>query len=121
MTTLVRDSPLQHLNNDAKISPFNYGDLLWIGLIVVVATWAFFQSYQKWLEPIIDVGRDLYIPGELLEGKKLYRDILYIYPPLTPYLLSYITWIFGDGLSIYTVISVTVSAIVMGHFTSRLD
>ena len=122
MTTLVSDSPLQHLNDDAKISPFNYGDLLWIGLIVVVATWAFLQSYQKWLEPIIDVGRDLYIPGELLEGKKLYRDILYIYPPLTPYLLSYITWIFGDGLSIYTVISVTVSAIVMGalYFTARL-
>lgn len=122
LTTLVSDSSINKpLNDDAKILPFNYSDLLWIGLIVIVATWAFLQSYQKWLDPIIDVGRDLYIPAELLKGRRLYRDILYVYPPLTPYLLASITWMFGSGLSVYTVSGLTVSAIVAGalYFVAR--
>ena len=108
LTTLVRHSSTQNLDSDAKILPFNRRDLLWIGLIIVAASWTFFQSYQKWLDPIIDVGRDLYIPGELPNGEKLYRDILYIYPPLTPYLLSSITWMFGSRLPVYIVLGVMV-------------
>ena len=121
LTTLVRHSSTQNLDSDAKILPFNRRDLLWIGLIVVAASWTFFQSYQKWLDPIIDVGRDLYIPGELLNGEKLYRDVLYIYPPLTPYLLSSITWMFGNRLPVYIVLGVIVSASVVTalYFVAR--
>lgn len=102
------------MTSDRQIQSVNYQDFLWIGLIVAAGSWAFLQSYQKWLDPIIDVGRDLYIPGELLKGKKLYRDIVYIYPPLAPYLLSFITWLFGSGLSVYATLGVIVSMVVTG-------
>ena len=118
---LAARSSAQSLDSDVKILPFNRRDLLWITLVVAVACWTFFQSYQKWLHPIIDVGRDLYIPVELLNGKKLYRDILYIYPPLTPYLLSALIWMFGGGLAVYMVLGVVVSAIVVSalYFAAR--
>ncbi len=109
------------LTDAVRIPPFDYRDILWLSLILATAGWAFSQSYQKWLDPIIDVGRDLYIPGELLKGRKLYRDILYIYPPLAPYLLSFITWLFGSGLSVYTALGVIVSMVVTGtlYFVTR--
>ena len=35
----------------------------------------FADSYQRWGHPIIDLGRDLYLPGQLLEGRVLFRDL----------------------------------------------
>jgi hypothetical protein len=65
---------------------------------------AFVQSYRGWLDPIIDSGRDLYIPEQLRLGAHLYRDILYYYPPLTPYLLAGVTAITGSSLGPYIAI-----------------
>ncbi len=96
-----------------KVTSLSRSDLFWIGTVLLIAGWVFLQSYEKWLNPIIDTGRDLQIPGELLKGKKLYRDILYFYPPLTPYLLSLIQRFLGNSLQIYTVIGVTVSAVIV--------
>ena len=80
-------------------------DFALIGLLLVVAAIAFAQSYQRWLDPIIDTGRDLYIPEQILtHGVKLYRDIRYQYPPLTPYLLAGITAVLGHSLASYTAI-----------------
>ena len=57
------------------------------------------QSWNRWLDPIIDTGRDLYIPEQLMQGAKLYRDIRYQYPPLAPYLLAAITRVTGSSLA----------------------
>src|SRR5215470_17656168 len=57
-------------------------ELALVLLLFVVAAVAFTQSYQRWLDPIIDTGRDLYIPGQIDQGARLYRDIRYQYPPL---------------------------------------
>jgi len=65
---------------------------------------AFVQSYRRWLDPIIDSGRDLYIPEQLRLGAHLYRDILYYYPPLTPYLLAAVTAVTGSSLGAYIAI-----------------
>ena len=70
-------------------------------LVAVAATVAFSQSYLRWLNPIIDAGRDLYIPEQLRLGATLYHDILYFYPPLTPYLLAMITALTGSSLAAY--------------------
>ncbi|HKR63772.1 MAG TPA: hypothetical protein VJZ00_08570 [Thermoanaerobaculia bacterium] len=75
----------------------------------VAAIIAFAQSYGRWLDPIIDAGRDLYVPEQLLRGTVLYRDILYYYPPLTPYLLAAITFITGSSLGAYVAIGLVTS------------
>ncbi len=83
-----------------------------IALLLIVAAVAFIQSYQRWLDPIIDTGRDLYIPEQLLHGARLYGDIRYQYPPLAPYALAVLTSIVGHSLAAYTVIGLLQSIVI---------
>ncbi len=83
-----------------------------IALLFAIAVLAFAQSYQCWLDPIIDTGRDLYIPEQLAHGAKLYRDIRYQYPPLAPYLLATITAVIGHSLASYTAIGLVQSVAI---------
>jgi hypothetical protein len=79
-------------------------DAAFIAIAVAVAAIAAAQSWNGWLDPIVDTGRDLYIPAQLRHGTKLYRDILYYYPPLTPYLLAGLTAVTGSSIAAYTAI-----------------
>ena len=74
--------------------------LPWV-VLFLVGILLFAQSYEKWGDPIIDLGRDLYLPGRLLNGRILYRDILYNYGPVTPYLLAMLVRVFGDALPVF--------------------
>lgn len=88
-------------------------------VIAAVAAIAAAQSWNRWLDPIVDTGRDLYIPEQLLRGAKLYRDIRYQYPPLGPYLLAGVTALIGHSLAAYTAIGIAQSAgIVAGLWIS---
>ena len=81
--------------------------------VVAVAAIACAQSYGRWLDPIIDTGRDLYIPEQLARGAKLYRDIRYQYPPLAPYLLALITTCIGHSLAAYMAIGIAQSMTIV--------
>jgi hypothetical protein len=70
------------------------------------------QSYARWLDPIIDTGRDLYIPEQLANGAKLYRDIRYQYPPLAPYVLALITGGIGHSLLSYMAVGIAQSCVI---------
>jgi hypothetical protein len=83
-----------------------------IATAIAVAAIAFIQSYARWLDPIIDTGRDLYIPEQLARGAKLYRDIRYQYPPLAPYLLALITGGIGHSLAAYMAIGIAQSVTI---------
>ena len=83
-----------------------------IATVIAVAAIAFIQSYARWLDPIIDTGRDLYIPEQIARGAKLYRDIRYQYPPLAPYLLALITGAIGHSLAAYLLIGIAQSATI---------
>jgi hypothetical protein len=78
-------------------------------LVVLIAIIALIQSWQRWLDPIIDTGRDLYIPEQLARGAKLYRDLRYQYPPLAPYLLALLP---SHKLLSYTILGIAQSAVV---------
>lgn len=84
--------------------------------IAAVAALALFQSWQRWLDPIIDTGRDLYIPEQLARGAKLYRDIRYQYLPLAPYLLVLI----GRSLAAYAAFGIAQSVVVAGALWTAL-
>jgi hypothetical protein len=86
-------------------------ELLSIVAIVALAATILYLSWNRWLEPIIDLGRDLYVPSELARGKLLYRDILYFYPPTAPYLLAAVVTVIGAGLSQYTFIGISIAAL----------
>ncbi|HEY5609599.1 MAG TPA: glycosyltransferase family 39 protein [Thermoanaerobaculia bacterium] len=87
-------------------------DLLLFALVAIAGTYAFANSSGRWLDPVIDTGRDLSIPAQVRGGTALYRDVLYYYPPLTPYLLAAATALVGDSLSSYTAIGVAISLVV---------
>jgi hypothetical protein len=103
------------VGDESVISPTRDSRLptpIFIGIVVAVAAIAFIQSYGRWLDPIIDTGRDLYIPEQIAKGAKLYRDIRYQYPPLAPYLLALITGAMGHSLGAYVAIGLAQSAAI---------
>jgi len=57
-------------------------------------------SWRRWTSPIIDSGRELDLPLRLLQGEMLYRDVHYLYPPLPPYLNSFLYRLFGIHLDV---------------------
>ncbi len=52
-------------------------------------------SWFKWGDAIVDTGRELYVPAQLAAGKVLYRDIFYLYGPLSPYVNAFLYKVFG--------------------------
>ena len=84
-------------------------DVIWIAIVVAVLAVVLIRADGRALDPIIDTGRDLYIPEQIRDGVKLYRDILYYYPPLAPYLLALITAVTGSSLGAYTLIGATIA------------
>jgi hypothetical protein len=90
---------------------FRPADAAILAIVVVLAAVALAQSWNRWLDPIVDAGRDLYIPEQLRQGVKLYRDIVYLFPPLTPYLLAGVTAVVGSSLASYTAIGIMVAAL----------
>jgi len=55
-------------------------------------------TWGSWPDPVIDFGRELYVPWQLTEGKVLYEDIFYFKGPLSPYLNSILFRFFGVSL-----------------------
>jgi hypothetical protein len=105
----VEDDPALALTPASRQRPAR---IALIATVIAVAVIAFAQSYARWLDPIIDTGRDLYIPEQIAKGAKLYRDIRYQYPPLAPYLLALITGAIGHSLAAYVAIGVAQSATI---------
>ena len=60
---------------------------------VCFASWIWRRSGDL----VIDFGRELYVPWQLSQGRVLYRDLAYLYGPLSPY-LNLCWWkLFGGG------------------------
>jgi hypothetical protein len=55
-------------------------------------------SWQRWISPITDSGREMDLPLRLMNGELLYRDVHYLYPPFSPYFNSLLYRIFGAHL-----------------------
>jgi hypothetical protein len=55
-------------------------------------------SWRGWPDPLIDFGQQLYVSWRLAEGEVLYRDVAYLYGPLSPYLNALFFKLFGLGL-----------------------
>jgi len=70
-------------------------------------------SWRRWTSPIIDSGRELDLPLRLLRGELLYRDVHYLYPPLSPYLNALLYRLFGAHLDVLLASGVVCAVVVI--------
>jgi hypothetical protein len=73
-------------------------------------------SWRKWADPLVDFGRELYVPWQLANGKVLYRDIAHFFGPFSQYLNALWFRLFGVSLttlifSNLTILATTVTGI----------
>lgn len=84
-----------------------------IFLIMLIVSW------QRWSSVIADSGRELDLPLRLLNGEWLYRDVHYLYPPLSPYFNALLYRVFGPHLSVLQ-ISGVLCALLLVWLCSRI-
>lgn len=73
-------------------------------------------SWLKCGDLIVDAGREMYVPLQLLSGRVLYRDIVYPYGLFSPYLNAIIFKVFGvtiNSLAVSGIITAFLSAILV--------
>jgi len=76
--------------------------------VLLVAT-----SWRRWPDPLIDFGRELYVPWRLAHGAVLYRDADCLYGPLSPYLNAALFRCFGTGLMVLVAANLAVFAAIL--------
>ena len=70
-------------------------------------------SWRKWLDPIVDFGRELYVPWQITQGKVLYVDIASLFGPLSPYLNALWMRLFGVSLMTIAWCNVAIFALIL--------
>jgi Dolichyl-phosphate-mannose-protein mannosyltransferase len=69
-------------------------------------------SWRKWPDFLVDFGRELYLPWQLVSGKVLYRDITYLNGPLSPYVNATAFGLFGVSYETLIAVNLVVVAVV---------
>ena len=67
---------------------------LWGALLVLLTL-----TWRRLPDPVVDFGRELYVPWRLSVGDVLYTDIAYFNGPLSPYFHAVLFQCFGTGLT----------------------
>lgn len=62
------------------------------GVAMLVWTW------RAWPDPLVDFGRELYVPWRLSQGARLFKDIAWFNGPLSQYWNAALFRLFGPGL-----------------------
>lgn len=56
-------------------------------------------SWNRWVEPFVDTGRELMVPARVADGEALYRDVRFYYGPLAPYLAAGVDLLVGRSFA----------------------
>jgi len=70
-------------------------------------------SRGKWSDALIDSGREWIVPDALSRGELLYRDVVYWFGPLTPYLHAAWLRVFGSSFSTLVIAGTLESAAML--------
>lgn len=73
-------------------------ELAGIGALLILGVFFLATSWRKWPDPLIDFGRELYVPWRLSQGALLYHDVSEQYGPFSQYLNATLFRCFGPGL-----------------------
>jgi len=69
-----------------------------LAMHVMVFAALLWWSWRKWPDPLVDFGRELYLPWQINAGRVLYRDLASLFGPLSPYLNALWFRLFGTSL-----------------------
>ncbi|MEO7272444.1 MAG: hypothetical protein ABIX28_00780 [Vicinamibacterales bacterium] len=89
-------------------------DVAWLALIAVVFAGTLAASWQRWADPIVDVGREMNLPLRLLNGEQLYSDVRHIYGPLSPLLHAALYWLLGPSLTWLYAEGLVIAVVMLG-------
>lgn len=95
----------------------------WALLLVTFAALLLYNSWYKWPDALVDYGRELYIPWQILNGKVLYRDIFHLFGPFGQYFNAMLFRFFGVGLSTlvtFNICCVVGVCIMLGYLQRRM-
>ena len=100
-------SPQSKIQNlKSKIAPLHF-------LIAGAFFLMLLISWRRWTSLLVDTGREMDLPLRLLRGELLYRDIHYLYPPLSPYFNALLYRVFGVQLEVLNVSGVLFSLVIV--------
>ncbi len=79
-------------------------------------------SWNRWGNLVVDSGREVMVPERILSGSILYKDIMYPYGPLSPYLHAWLCKIFGLHLITFIAsgITTTILAAICVYAIARI-
>ncbi|MDQ6859664.1 MAG: hypothetical protein M3032_00695 [Verrucomicrobiota bacterium] len=88
------------------------------GVLGLVALWIYFLSvsWRKWPDPLIDFGRELYLPWRIANGAVLYRDVAAHYGPFSQIFNALLFKVFGPGLMILVSANLLIFAAILATF-----
>jgi hypothetical protein len=108
-----KKSPAQIPRQFPTLSAFNRPLLMDVACLTVLAglsTFFIYVSWLKWPDPLIDFGRELYLPWRITQGALLFKDDAHLYGPLSPYLNSVFFRLGGVGLTTLVAANVVIYA-----------
>ena len=56
-------------------------------------------SWNRWIEPYVDSGRELMVPWRIAHGERLYADVHFHHGPLGPWAAAAVDSVFGRSLA----------------------
>ena len=86
--------------------------------LATIALWI--VSRGKWGYAIVDSGREWIVPDVLTRGELLYRDVVYWFGPLTPYLQALLFRIFGATFQTLVLSGILASLAVLAALYAAL-
>jgi hypothetical protein len=90
--------------------PVRSGAAVTVVLHAIVAGALLWWSWRKWPDPLVDFGRELYLPWQITQGRVLYRDLASLFGPLSPYLNA--LWFSLFGVSLNTLVACNVAILL---------
>jgi hypothetical protein len=88
-------------------------DRPWIAWLAVSFAFMLLASWQRWANPIVDVGREMNQPLRLAGGETLYSDVRHIYGPLSPWLHAALFRVLGPSLPVLYADGIVSAALVL--------
>jgi hypothetical protein len=80
-------------------------------------------SWNRWVEPYVDTGRELMVPWRIARGEGLYRDVQFPHGPLAPFLGAGIDLLVGRSLPARTLFAALIGLLhleALGRLSRRL-
>ena len=93
--------------------PGDKGEFFGLTALLFFALSLLASSWRKWPDPLIDYGRELYIPWRLALGGKLFKDVDDLYGPLSRYFDAALFKVFGPGIMVLAIANLFIYGVIL--------